>query len=121
MMNNINAISFKGYVPKSQYSGVPKLSKEAINGLNELKALVKQADERIIETESLIAQTEYRGGIVDYLKEKLSLLNKYKSCLTSEMECTRKYNEYDSKYVSKIQKDLRAKSNRIDTTFDEIG
>lgn len=121
MINNINAISFKGFVPKSQYCGVPKLSKEAINGLNELKSLVKQANRKIMDTENLIAQTENHGGIVNYLKERLSLLNRYKSCLKAEMECTRKYNEYDSNYVSEIQKDLFTESNRLDATFEAIG
>ncbi len=115
-----NRFNFTGLVPKSQYSGTPRLSKEAITGIEKIRTMMKQADIEMLELESQMNSVEGGGSIQKYLKKKLGIIKFYKMKLLKEMNNIKKKGTFEDKNLNAIQKNKSNLDKKCESYFDKI-
>ena len=90
IMNITYKPSFGALVPKSQYSGVPRLSQETINQIKQIREIIKKHKKQITDIENQISMTSDSGHRLQFLKEKLQMYNNSKSYLEGLIGTIRK-------------------------------
>ena len=115
-----NRFNFTGLVPKSQYSGTPRLSKEAITGIEKIRTIMKQADIEMLELESQLSSMENGGNVQKYLKKRLGITNFYRNKLIREMNCIKKTNHFKDEFLETVQKQKLNLIKGCESYFDKM-
>lgn len=119
-MNNISTnyqLNFKALVPKSQYSGTPRLSRQVIREINKLKESIKEADKEILDMETYINNPETGGGIIDYLMKRREIFKNFRGKLTKTIAMIREEGNCNSKEHYKIFKKHSEKIEQLEEQF----
>lgn len=113
IMNITYKPSFGALVPKSQYSGVPKLNQNAINRIGQIRELIVQREKQIIDIENQISMDADSGQRLLFLKEKLTMYENSKKYLEGLIASIREkgvpkgaFNYDDSKVLNENIKEM---------------
>lgn len=119
-MNNISVnyqLNFKALVPKSQYSGTPRLSRPVICEINKLKESIKEADKEILDLETYLNNPESGGSIINYLTKRLEIFKNFRRKLMKNIAIIREEGKCNSKEHYKMFKEHSEKVEQLEEQF----
>ena len=121
-MNGISPnsqLNFKALVPKSQYSGTPKLQQRVISEISKLKEAIKEADKEIIDLETYINSSESQSLTINYFMKRLSIFKSFRKELADKIALIRRDGNCNSKEHYKMLKNHSEEIEQLDERFEQ--
>ena len=110
-------LNFGALVPKSQYSGTPRLSRQAINEINKLKESIKEADKEIMELETNLSNPETRGILINYLIKRLEIFKEFRKRLANDINIIKEQGNFNYKEHYKMFKEHSDEIGKLEEDF----